>query len=150
MRYLRLVTAMAWLTAGCVGVPRERLEAQAQEAERWRRESEAQHERAEALAARLAALEAAMERLALERAEAEHSRAVLLEELVRTEADRHALEEQNAQLLALERELNELKQLKVAHEELSDVWYESALERARRRVSAQPPKGAGGGGPAAP
>ncbi len=140
MRYLRLVTAMAWLAAGCAGVPREHLEAQALETERWRREYEAAAERTEALAARLAALESAMERLALERAEAEQARAVALEELVRTEADRHALEEQNAQLLALERELNELKQLKVAHEELSDVWYESALERARRRVSPPPPQ----------
>ena len=38
----------------------------------------------------------------------------------------------------LERELNELKQLKVAHEELSDVWYESALERARRTMQVEP------------
>ena len=138
MRSLRLVTAVAWLGVGCAGIPPAQLEAQVLEAERWRREYEAERERAELLAARMAALESALERLALERAEAEQGRAVLLEELVRTEADRHALEEQNAQLLALERQLNELKELKEMHEELSDVWYESALERARRRM--QPPQ----------
>jgi transposase len=87
----------------------------------------------------MAALESTLERLSLERAEAEQGRAAVLEELVRTEADRHALEEHNAQLLALERQLNELKELKEMHEELSDVWYESALERARRRMQPQPP-----------
>ncbi|NMO22927.1 hypothetical protein HPC49_45110 [Pyxidicoccus fallax] len=139
MRYLRLVTAVAWLGLGCAGIPPERLEAQVLETERWRREAEAERERTEALAARMAALESAMERLTLERAEAEQGRAAVLEELVRTEADRHALEEHNAQLLALERQLNELKELKEMHEELSEVWYESALERARRRL---PPKDA--------
>ncbi|MFP2899781.1 hypothetical protein ACLEQD_25875, partial [Corallococcus sp. 4LFB] len=53
------------------------------------------------------------------------------EEEARLEAERHTLEEHNAQLLARQRELAAL------HEELSDVWYESALERARRRT--QPP-----------
>jgi chromosome segregation ATPase len=138
MRSLRLVTAVAWLGVGCAGIPPARLEAQVLEAERWRREYEAERERNEALAARLAALESSIERLSLERAEAEQGRAVLLEELVRNEADRHALEEQNAQLLSLERQLNELKELKEMHEELSDVWYESALERAKRRM--QPPR----------
>ncbi len=138
MRSLRLVKAVAWLAVGCAGVPPVQLDPQVQETERWRREYEAERERTEALAVRLAALEASMERLALERAEAEQGRAVVLEELVRTEADRHALEEHNAQLLTLERQLNELKELKEMHEELSDVWYESALERAKRRT--QPPR----------
>jgi hypothetical protein len=141
MRYLRLVTAVALLGGGCAGIPPAQLEAQVLEAERWRREYEAERERTEVLAVRMAALESALERLALERAEAEQGRAVVLEELVRTEADRHALEEHNAQLLALERQLNELKELKEMHEELSDVWYESALERARRRM--QPPQQSG-------
>jgi vacuolar-type H+-ATPase subunit I/STV1 len=151
MRYLRFVTALAWLGVGCAGIPPARLEAQVLEAERWRREYEAERERTEVLAARLAALESAMERLALERAEAEQGRAVVLEELVRTEADRHALEEHNTQLLALERQLNELKELKEMHEELSDVWYESALERARRRMHPQrestPPAASGTAAP---
>ncbi|MFP2934545.1 hypothetical protein ACLESO_57450 [Pyxidicoccus sp. 3LG] len=138
MRYLRVATAVAWLGAGCGGVSPALLEAQVLETDRWRREYEAERERAEQVASRLAQLESALERLTLERAEAEQGRVALLEELVRTEADRHALEEHNQQLLALERELNELKALKEVHEELSDVWYESALERARRRV--QPPQ----------
>jgi len=138
MRSLRLVKAVAWLAVGCAGIPPVQLDTQVLETERWRREYEAERERTEALAMRLAALEASMERLALERAEAEQGRAVVLEELVRTEADRHALEEHNAQLLTLERQLNELKELKEMHEELSDVWYESALERAKRRT--QPPR----------
>ncbi|MCP3139134.1 hypothetical protein [Pyxidicoccus xibeiensis] len=153
MRYLRVATAVAWLGAGCAGVPPALHEAQVLETERWRREYEAERERTEQLAARLAALESTMERLALERAEAEQGRAVILEELVRTEADRHALEEHNQQLLALERELNELKALKEVHEELSDVWYESALERARRRVQPPQPSGPtpeGANGAAAP
>lgn len=142
MRSLRLVTAVAWLGVGCAGrITPAQLEAQTLETERWRREYEAERERIEVLAVRMAALESALERLSLERAEAEQGRAAVLEELVRTEADRHALEEHNAQLLALERQLNELKELKEMHEELSDVWYESALERARRRM--QPPPSSG-------
>ena len=151
MRYLRLVTAVSWLGVGCAGIPPARLEAQVLETERWRRELEAERERSEALAARLASLESAMERLALERAEAEQGRVAVLEELVRTEADRHALEEHNAQLLSLERQLNELKELKEMHEELSEVWYESALERARRRMhpprESAPPAGNGTAAP---
>ncbi|QSQ20056.1 hypothetical protein JY651_32915 [Pyxidicoccus parkwayensis] len=146
MRSLRLVTAVAWLGVGCAGrITPAQLEAQVLEAERWQREYTAERERTEALAMRIAALESRLERLTLERAEAEQGRAAVLEELVRTEADRHALEEHNAQLLALERQLNELKELKEMHEELSDVWYESALERARRRM--QPPQQPSGTSP---
>ncbi|GHG68254.1 hypothetical protein [Comamonas sp. JC664] len=139
MRFFCVATALAVLGAGCAtGIPLERLEAQVIEADRWRREYEAERERTESYALRMAQLESALERLRLERAEAEQGRVALLEELVRTEADRHALEEHNTQLLALEREVNELKELKEMHEELSDVWYESALERARRRLNNPP------------
>jgi hypothetical protein len=151
MRYLRLVTAVAWLGVGCAGIPPARLEAQVLETARWRQQLEVERERTEALAARLAALESALERLTLERAEAEQGRAAVVEELVRTEAERHALEEHNAQLLALERKLHELKELKEMHEELSEVWYESALERARRRLhpplESAPPAGNGTAAP---
>lgn len=132
MRFLWCATAaVVWLATGCARITPERLEAQVQETMRWQREYQLERERSEVVAVRLAALEATIERLAAERAEVEQGRVALLEELVRTEADRHALEEHNTQLLARERELNELREM---HEQLSDVFYESALERARRRL----------------
>jgi hypothetical protein len=56
---------------------------------------------------------------------------VLSEELVRLEVERHSLEEHNAQLQARQRQLAEM------HEQMADVWFESALSRARRH-STQP------------
>jgi chromosome segregation ATPase len=139
MRHLLVAWSVAWLGVGCAAtIAPERLQAQVLETEHWQREFQAERERTEALAARMAALEAALEELAQERAEAEQARAEaeqarasVADELARLETERHALEEHNAQLLARQRELAAL------HEELSDVWYESALERARRRT--QPP-----------
>ncbi|CAM3080522.1 hypothetical protein G4177_04865 [Corallococcus sp. ZKHCc1 1396] len=139
MRHLLVAWSMAWLGLGCAAtIPLERLQAQVLETERWQRDFQAERERTEVLAAKLAALESALEELAQQRAEAEQARAeaeqgrsAAVDELARLETERHALEEHNAQLLARQRELAAL------HEELSDVWYESALERARRRT--QPP-----------
>ena len=139
MRHLLVAWSVASLGVGCAAtIPPERLQAQVLETERWQREYQSERERTEALAAKLAALESALEELAQERAEAEQARAeaeqaraTAAEELARLETERHTLEEHNAQLLARQRELAAL------HEELSDVWYESALERARRRT--QPP-----------
>jgi chromosome segregation ATPase len=139
MRHLLVAWSMAWLGTGCAAsIPPERFQAQVMEAERWQREYQAERERTEGLASKLAAVESALEELAQERAEAEQARAeaeaaraTAVDELARLETERHALEEHNAQLLARQRELAAL------HEELSDVWYESALERARRRT--QPP-----------
>ncbi|WP_338870171.1 hypothetical protein [Myxococcus stipitatus] len=150
MRFLGFATACAWLATGCaVRIPPEVLEAQVRETLHWQQEYERERERLEVVAVRLAALESAIERLSLERAEADQGRVALMEELVRTEADRHALEEHNAQLLARERELNELREM---HEQLSDVFYESALERARRRLPAarQPDAPEAGGRTATP
>ncbi|WP_426733100.1 hypothetical protein [Myxococcus faecalis] len=147
--WFAMATAVAWLATGCARIPPERLEAQVLETLHWQRQYEAERERMESVAVKLAALEAAIERLKQERAEAEQGRAALMEELARTEADRHALEEHNTQLLARERELNELREM---HEQLSDVFYESALERARRRLPSarQPDAPAAGDGTAAP
>ncbi|NBD07640.1 MULTISPECIES: hypothetical protein [Corallococcus] len=139
MRHLLVAWSMASLGVGCAAtIPPEVLQAQVLETERWQREYQAERERTESLAAKMAALESALEELAQERAEAEQARAeaeqarsTTADELARLETERHALEEHNAQLLARQRELAAL------HEELSDVWYESALERARRRT--QPP-----------
>ena len=104
-----------------------------QEVEAWRRQYEEEHARSEELAQRLAATEAAMEALRLERAEAEQAEQVLSEELVRREVERHTLEEHNAQLQARQRELAEM------HEQMADVWFESALSRARRHSAQQEP-----------
>lgn len=111
------------------------------EVEAWRRHYEEEHARAEELAQRLAATEAAMEALQLKSAEAEQAQQVLSEELVRGEVERHALEEHNAQLQARQRELTEI------HDEMADVWFESALSRARRH-SAQPESSAPATAPA--
>lgn len=144
MRSLYMAAALAWLGTGCAGIPPARLEAQVLETERWQRRYEEERERTEALAVRLAQAEAALETRQLERAEAEQERGLLAEELSRARSERHVLEEHNAQLRVRERELTEL------HEELSDVWYESAMSRARRHLPTQPVEGSGGGNGAAP
>jgi hypothetical protein len=56
----------------------------------------------------------------------------LEEDLDRAAAARHSLAEHNAQLVSRQRELTALQ------EELEDVWYQSALSRARRRSQPQP------------
>ena len=104
-----------------------------QEADDWRLQYEEEHARSEELAQRLAAAEAAMEVQRLERAEAEQARQALSEELARLESERRVLEEHNAQLQARQRELAEM------HEQMADVWFESALSRARRHSAPQEP-----------
>jgi predicted nuclease with TOPRIM domain len=103
------------------------------EAAEWRRQYEDERARTEELAQRLAAAESSLEELQLERAEAEQTRKVLNEELARLEAERHALEDHNAQLQARQRELAEM------HEQMADVWFESALSRARRHSAPPEP-----------
>jgi hypothetical protein len=148
MRYLYMAAALAWLGTGCAGVPPARLQAQVLETERWQRRYEEERERSEALAVRLAGAEAALEAREQERAEAERERGWLADELARelarARSERHVLEEHNAWLRVRERELTEL------HEELSDVWYESAMSRARRHLPAHPVEASGGGGGAVP
>ncbi|MFL5355471.1 hypothetical protein [Archangium sp.] len=85
----------------------------------------------EALAVRLARAESALEVAAQERAEFAQLTRLLEEDLGRAAAVRHSLAEHNAQLVSRQRELTALQ------EELEDVWYQSALSRARRR--SQPP-----------
>lgn len=96
------------------------------------------------LAVRLARAESALEAAAQERAEAAQLTRLLEEDLDRAAAARQSLVEHNAQLVTRQRELTALQ------EELEDVWYQSALSRARRRSqpppqqppSAQEPEGA--------
>lgn len=136
MRYLFIATVVAGWGVGCVTAPPAApspIPALVQEVEAWRRQSEEERARAEALAQQLAAAEAALEALQLERAEAERAQQVLSEELVRQVVERRALEEHNAQLQARQRELAEM------HEQMADVWFESALSRARRHSVQQGP-----------
>jgi TolA-binding protein len=107
------------------------LPVQDQEADVWRSQYEEERARSEELAQRLAAAESALEEIRLERSEAEQARQALNEELSRLELERHILEEHNAQLQAKQRELAEM------HEQMADVWFESALTRARRHSAPQ-------------
>ncbi|WP_434387277.1 hypothetical protein [Melittangium boletus] len=104
--------------------------------ERWRARYLAESERAEALAVRLAAAESALEVVVHERAESIRlTRQVMQERLQeeqdRAAAERHSLVEHNAHLVTRQRELTAIQ------EEVEDVWFQSALSRARRRSQPQ-------------
>lgn len=148
MRYLYMAAAVVVsVSTGCARIPPALLQAQVAETERWQRQYEAEREHAEALAMRLAAAEAALEARDLERAEAEQAQALVQDELARAEAERHELEEEIVQLRVKQHELGvQQRELTEMHEELSDVWYESALSRARRHLPARPSAGADGAG----
>lgn len=136
MRYLFIITMAAGWGLGCATVPPAvppQIPALVREAETWRLQYEEERARSEELAQRLAAAESVLEELQLEQAEAEQARQALNEELARLEAERHTLEEHNAQLQVRQRELAEI------HEQMADVWFESALSRARRHSSPQEP-----------
>jgi Na+-translocating ferredoxin:NAD+ oxidoreductase RnfC subunit len=145
MRYLFIAAVTAWWGLGCATVtpaalPPARLQDQDQLEALQRRYEEAL-ERSEELACRLAAAEAALEVRQLERAEAEQAEQALSEELARVESERHLLEDHNAQLQARQKELAEM------HEQMADVWFESALSRARRHSAPpEPPAPSSGGG----
>ena len=97
------------------------------DSEDWRALYEQEALRTEALALRLAEMESLLERVGQERAEADRYARWREEDLGRSQVEQHALEEHNAQLSARQRELTAL------HQELSNLWYSSALSRARRR-----------------
>jgi hypothetical protein len=126
---------IAWVVLGLgVGCATPRVPSQplvSEEVERWQRRYQEERERVEALAVRLARAESALEEAAQERAESAQLTRLLEEDLGRAAAVRHSLAEHNAQLVSRQRELTALQ------EELEDVWYQSALSRARRR--SQPP-----------
>ena len=131
MRFLFIAVVAGGLGVGCA-TPRVPSQPQVSaEAERWQRRCQEEHALAEALAVRLAQAESALEAAAQERAESAQLSRLLEEELGRETAQRHSLAEHNAQLVTRQRELTALQ------EESQDVWYQSALSRARRR--SQPP-----------
>jgi hypothetical protein len=140
MRYLFIAAVVGGVGVGCATPRVSSLPQVSAEVERWQRQSQVEQERAEALAVRLAQAESSLEAAAQERAESEQLSRLLEEELARETAARHSLVEHNAQLVTRQRELAELQ------EELEDVWYQSALSRARRRSqppSSSPPEQAG-------
>jgi hypothetical protein len=113
------------------------------EVERWERRYQEERERAEALAVRLSQAESALEAAEQERAESAQLARVLEEALTRVAAERHSLVEHNAQLVTRQRERTALQA------ELDDVWYQTALSRARRRSQPPAPSSSGdtGGAP---
>lgn len=131
MRFLFIALAAGGLGVGCA-TPRVSSEPRVSvEVERWERRYQEERERAEALAVRLAQAESALEAAAQERAESAQLNRLWEEALARAAAERHSLVEHNAQLVTRQRERTALQ------EELDDVWYQTALSRARRR--SQPP-----------
>ncbi|WP_146209803.1 hypothetical protein [Vitiosangium sp. GDMCC 1.1324] len=132
MRYLFIALVAGGLEVGCATPQVSSRPQVSEEVERWQRRYQEECERAEALAVRLAAAESALEQAAQERAESGQLTHLLEDELDRSVAERHSLVEHNAQLVTRQRELTALQ------EELEDVWYQSALSRARRRSQPQP------------
>ncbi|MBM7118877.1 hypothetical protein [Archangium primigenium] len=136
MRYLYIAMAVVGLGAGCA-TPRVIVPPPvSDDVERWRARYLAESERAEALAVRLAAAESALEVVVHERAESIRlTRQVMQERLQeeqdRAAAERHSLVEHNAHLVTRQRELTAIQ------EEVEDVWFQSALSRARRRSQPQ-------------
>lgn len=129
MRYLFIAAVAAWWGLGCATATPAALppaQVQVQEENEWQLLYEEERARSEELAQRLAAAEAALEVRKLENAESEQARQLLAEELTHVESERHLLEEHNAQLQARQKELAEM------HEQMADVWFESALSRAKR------------------
>ena len=130
MRYLFIVVLGGALGVGC-RTPQVAVRPQVSgdvEVEDWKGRCLEAREREEALAVRLAAAESALEQRAQERVEAAQLTHMLEVELSRSAVERHLLSEHNAQLMSRQRELSALQ------EELEDVWYQSALSRARRRI----------------
>jgi hypothetical protein len=132
MRFLFIVVVAGGLGAGCANPRVCSQPLVSAEVERLQRRYQEERERAEALAVRLAGAESALEAAAQERAESAQLTHLLEDELGRAEAERHSLAEHNAQLVSRQRELTALR------EESEDVWYQSALSRARRRSQPRP------------
>lgn len=126
MRLWWTACALLWLGTGCI-VPRAMYDARVEEARVAAERVGAESARAHALEERLSVLAAALERLTVERVALRAQLRELEEGLAFSEEKRRGLEEQNAHLAARERQLEAL------HSELADVWFNSALSRAKRR-----------------
>jgi len=143
MRFLFIALAAGGLAVGCATPRVSAPPPMSVEVERWERRYQEERERAEALAVRLAQAESALEAAEQERAESAQLARVLEEALTRVAAERHSLVEHNAQLVTRQRERTALQA------ELDDVWYQTALSRARRRSQPPAPSSSGdtGGAP---
>ena len=126
MRRLFIAVFVGGMVAGCAAPRVVVAPAMSGEVEQWRRRYEEGREREEALAVKLAAAESALEELAQERADAAQLSRLWDAERVRAAAERHVLNEHNTQLMIRQRERAALQ------EELEDVWFQTALSRARR------------------
>jgi len=136
MRFLFIAVVAGGVGVGCA-TPRVFSQPQVlAEEERWRQRYQEECERSEALAVRLAQAESALETADQERTESAQLTRLLEEELGRTVAERNSLAEHNAQLMSRQRELTALQE---KQEEMEDVWYQSALSRARRRSQPHTP-----------
>jgi chromosome segregation ATPase len=142
MRYLFIAMMVGGLGVGCA-TPRVCAQPQvASEVALWQRRYEEERARAETLTVRLTQAQSALETAAQEHAESAQRSRQLEEELARVVAERQALAEHNAQLMSRQRELT------ARQEELDDVWYQSALSRARRRTQPRPPPSSSSAAPA--
>ncbi|MET0401138.1 MAG: hypothetical protein ABW123_01995 [Cystobacter sp.] len=132
MRYLFFIwVVVTGLGVGCVTPKVIAPPPVSGEVDEWKRRYEEERDRVEALAVRLAAVESALEAVRQVQAEEVLARPLWQDELERVQAERHSLVEHNAQLVTRQRELTAIQ------EELEDVWYQSALSRARRRSQPQ-------------
>jgi hypothetical protein len=134
MRYLFIAVVVCGLGVGCATPKVIAPPPVSEDMEQWKRRYEEERERLESLAMRLAAVESALEAVNQERAEEVLLPPLWQDELDRVLAERHSLVEHNAQLVTKQRELTAIQ------EELEDVWYQSALSRARRRSQPQTPQ----------
>jgi hypothetical protein len=134
MRYLFIAVVVCGLSVGCATPKVIAPPPVSEDMEQWKRRYEEERERLESLAMRLAAVESALEAVSQERAEEVLLPPLWQDELDRVLAERHSLVEHNAQLVTKQRELTAIQ------EELEDVWYQSALSRARRRSQPQTPQ----------
>ena len=125
MRHLALYILLSLTAAGC-GVSREQYLAKAEEVRLLRQIRDAQAEQLQLLRAELTDLLVAIDDLEARKRLAEARITTLETDLNEAAEVRAELSELNNQLMARHREVLQL------NEQLSTVWYNAALDRARR------------------
>jgi predicted RNase H-like nuclease (RuvC/YqgF family) len=134
MRPLLLLVAVTAAASGCV--PRERYLAKSRDVEVLQKDRDAQAAEVSRMQAKLIELQAAYNELEARR-NAERARIDRLEDvLIRASQARDELANVQEQLVARQKEIQRL------NEQLSAVWYNSALGRAKRAADPQDEKAA--------
>jgi chromosome segregation ATPase len=128
MRRLALLVLLSSSAVGC-GVSREQYLAKTQEVQVLRQVRDEQAEQIRMLRAELTDLLVAIDDLQARKGLAEQRIASLQSDLTEAAEARAELAELNAQLMARHREILQL------NEQLSTVWYNAALDRARRATN---------------